>query len=477
MYCLKFYEENHRRMRMEKNIITIGEFGAVANTTELQTGFIQEAIDHCFLIGGGEVIIPGGVYLVGDIRLRSRVTLHLLENAVLKASRNPLDFFNYRNDSIEPLKPNQITDSPYISFFEIGEETAYEENNANYEYKRKPGSRWNNAIIRAIDADDIKIIGEKNSIIDGDNCFDELGEEGYRGPHGICFFNCSNVWLSGYTIQNTGNWAHNILFSKNIEVSGITVKAGHDGFDAFVSENISITDSEFYTGDDSIAGYGNVNVTVKNCELNSSCSAMRFGGTNVLVQNCHIYGPGKYCFRGTMPMEMKKSSAPSLTEGGRNNMLSAFTYYADYSMPIKTQPGNIVICDCTIENADRFLHYNFSGNEVWQQQCPLKNITFENIIAENVAMPLTAFGDSRIKIDLKLSNVKISMRDGCTAAELIHACNYDRIALENVDVINSNAENLITVWSDGKIDIENVNCNSIKQEVKKADCEFVCNAI
>lgn len=56
-----------------------------------------------------------------------------------------------------------------------------------------------------IDAENISIIGEKGSCIDGNNCFDAQGEELFRGPHGITFFNCSNIFLKGYTVENSGN--------------------------------------------------------------------------------------------------------------------------------------------------------------------------------------------------------------------------------------------------------------------------------
>ena len=68
--------------------------------------------------------------------------------------------------------------------------------------------------------------------------YDSLGEEGYRGPHGMTMFKTKNIKLSGYTIKNCGNWAHNLLFCENISVSKITALAGHDGFDAAVSRNI-----------------------------------------------------------------------------------------------------------------------------------------------------------------------------------------------------------------------------------------------
>ena len=88
------------------------------------------------------------------------------------------------------------------------------------------------------DAENVKIIGEEGSVIDGDNCYDEVGEELYRGPHAICFFNVKNVDFYGYTIKNSANWAHNMLFCENITVKNVTVEAGHDGFDAAVCKNI-----------------------------------------------------------------------------------------------------------------------------------------------------------------------------------------------------------------------------------------------
>ena len=72
------------------------------------TAQIQRAIDDCFLSGGGEVAIPEGVFLVGGLRLRSGVTLHLLENAILLGSTDPEDYVGFINDEIEPILPEEI---------------------------------------------------------------------------------------------------------------------------------------------------------------------------------------------------------------------------------------------------------------------------------------------------------------------------------------------------------------------------------
>ena len=87
------------------NKISVKDFGAVCND-ELQTSNIQNAIDHCFLQGGGEVVIPTGDYLVSSLRIRSNVTLHLEKDAHLIGSRNPRDY-DIKEDLVEPYKSSK----------------------------------------------------------------------------------------------------------------------------------------------------------------------------------------------------------------------------------------------------------------------------------------------------------------------------------------------------------------------------------
>jgi hypothetical protein len=431
------------------------DFGLMPNAEQLQHAAIQQAIDYCFAQGGGEVVISKGNYRLGDIRLRSHITLRLESGVHLMGSQNPEDYFNHRADTVEPIAPERITDAPYVGLWTIHGETQYEEDKPEYRFRRLPASRWNNALIRAIDAQDVKVIGERDSIIDGMNCFDPQGEEEYRGPHGMTFYNCKNVELRGYTMQQSGNWAHWFLFSENITMDGVQTLAGHDGVDFFTCRNLVVRNCEFHTGDDCIAGFGNVNVHVADCLLNSSCSAMRFGATNALIERCCMEGPGRYCFRGSLSKEEKVAGAPSALVGHRNNMLSAFTYYADYSMPIPTQPGNILITDCEFKNADRFLHYNFSGNETWQRYRPLDSIEFRNIKATNVAMPINAYGTQDVPLSLTLRKVSMTVKDEMANKSLIHACHYKSIVVDGLDV-QGKVGNLICKWSDGAIAVNHL---------------------
>lgn len=149
---------------------SILDYGAQSGTDELQTEAIQTCIDACFLAGGGVVEIPQGDYRTGGLRLRSGVTLHLLENAHLLGSRNPEDYGAFLTDTLEPVADDDRTDAAWSPATE----------RIDKRFFVKCASRWNNALIRAIDARNLAIIGEPGAYIDGCDCFDEQGEEHYR---------------------------------------------------------------------------------------------------------------------------------------------------------------------------------------------------------------------------------------------------------------------------------------------------------
>ena len=74
---------------------------------------------------------------------------------------------------------------------------------------------------------------------------------------------CENVNLYGYTVKDSGNWANAICDSTNISMKNVTVIAGHDGIHITKCNNVTVSNCNFYTGDDCVAGLGNINVVVK----------------------------------------------------------------------------------------------------------------------------------------------------------------------------------------------------------------------
>ena len=395
-------------------VYNILDYGAKTDGT-LCTNQIQKAINDCFLNGGGEVVIPCGVFLTGGLRLRSGVTLHLLENAVLKGSTCPEDYIDYVNDPIEPILSDEI-DKPVSTVkpnTEVGR-SAY------------PYSRWNNAIIRAIKSTNISIIGEKGSQIDGQNCFDEQGEEKYRGPHAINMWFCENITLKGYTVRDSANWAHAIQNSKNIKVDGITVLGGHDGFDVRTCDNILVENSRFLTGDDCIAGFDNIGVIIRDCYFESACSIFRFGATDMLVENCRSVAPATYGFRGSLSYEEKKNRADT-TENCRHSCHNVFLYYCDNRAEIRKTPGNIVLRNSTFENPDTVMRLPFGHK--WCCNRSLSDITFENCVINGICKPTQLNAPKEEPITLKLVNCVVTPRCGYEAFPFVEGENIREVDL------------------------------------------------
>lgn len=454
-------------------IVSVTEFGAAPNTEGIQTGQFQDAIDHCFQQGGGEVIVPGGKYVIGDIRLRSNITLHLLEDAVLLGSLDPADYQNILRDEVEPLPQAQRTEMEWRL------PGPWQEQGGGFkEYLYCAGSYWNYGMIRAVYAENVGIIGETGSVIDGRNVYDSKGEENYRGPHGINMHFCRNVTFKGYTITNTGNWAHAIFQSEKVSFDQLTVLAGHDALHTRACSRVSMTNCKLITGDDGIAGFDNIDVIVRDCEISSACSAFRYGGNHILIENCHVYGPCKYQFRGHFSKEEKESRAVR-SKKARNHMLSFFTWFVTDDLPQRKAPGNIVIRNCQVTGADRLLHINLSGNEGWQRGNPPTDITFENIEAIGIKTGLYAYGDGIVPYCLYLKNVRYSVAEGLGAEPLIKAAHFGEINLYDVSVFNYEGNALIKTWSEGgKISARGLSCRVKDGElVVRAAEAFVCDPI
>ena len=153
------------------------------------------------------------------------------------------------------------------------------------------------------------------------------------------------------------------------------------------------------------------------------------------------------------------------------SMLSAFTYYADFSMPIPAMPGNILISDCRFENADRFLHLNFSGNETWQRYRSLDSIEFRNIVATNVKKPITLYGKEGEEANLRLRNVDIQIAQDVALDGLIYACNFKELVLDGVRV-EGELLSLVKTWSDGNVSLKGVEAGHTHTVVAAEDTFF-----
>ena len=428
-------------------IINVRDYGA-KTCDELQTEAIQKAIDDCFLAGGGRVVIPCGIFLTGGLRIRSGVELYLETGAILKGSRDPEDYFAYREDKLEPVTIEALGDTPKTRRSAVST------------------SRWSNALIRALDAHDFAIIGEKGSYIDGDNAYDPEGEHNYRGPHGIGIWRSKNFRLEGYTFLNSGNWCHALFQSQNITIRDVTIHGGEDGIDIRTCDDVLIEGCDINTGDDAVAGFDNHNVTVRNCKLNSACMPLRIGGNNFLVEDCisdqRNFGP-----RGALPLEEKIKGSLS-DPNGRHECRAVFSYYCDFRADLRKTPEKIVIRNCRFEQTRETMRLEFTGLNRWCRQRALKEITFENCYMGDLYYTGMLWGDAEDKVICRFKNVTFACREGMGHVPLLVVGNCEELSFEDCTFQGYDKPILLV----GTDDIENIKVvRSGEMELKAATFE------
>jgi len=396
---------------------SITDFGA-KTTDVLQTEIIQKAIDACFLAGGGTVRIPKGIYRTGDIRIRSNVTLYLEKGAILEGSQNPEDYKHIFSDQIEPITQEELDQF------------------VNTNWSANPYTRWSSGLIRAIHAKNIAIIGEEFSWIDGMSCYDDKGEEGYRGPHLIYMYQCENVTFKGYSVRRSSNWAHCILYTKNLTAEDVTVLGGHDAIDIHCCNNVLIRNCYLDAGDDAIAGFNNENVVIRDCLIGTNSNVLRFSGNNVLVENCKSLDEGNFGYRGVLPVELKeKSHSTGANELHRTN--SGYLYYCDFRYgrdDIDKPVENIVIRNCEFGELGTPFCLKWDEGYIWCSYRPLKQIKFENCVFKSIREPIYIHGSKEVPMLFEMENCKITVKPGCESIIFLDGIDFGTVQLTNVQL-------------------------------------------
>lgn len=259
--------------KQKRYIIT--DYGALADTSFVNTGIIQQVIDRCAAEGGGTVVVPSGEYLSGALFFRQGVNLHIEEGGVLKGTVNDEDYplVNTRWEGIE--------------------------------------CEWTSAFINAFDLDGFKITGK--GTIDGSGV-EWLNYRSWRElkagrPRLIAIQNCHDVLISGVKLKNQACWGLFVLYSQNVMIKDLTIRAAHnipmsDGIDIDSSTGVNISNCDIDVNDDCIAIKSGkdedgrlvnrpaLNIVVEKCRFRYGHGGVSMGSEmsgcirNVEIRNC-----------------------------------------------------------------------------------------------------------------------------------------------------------------------------------------------
>lgn len=241
-----------------------GDFGAAGDGRQVDTSAIQEAIDACHANGGGHVVLEGGTFLSGTLRLRSNVHLRIQPSASLLA--NP-DIGDYGEDTHH----NRYVNEHYMD----------------------------RCLIHAEDAENIGLCGEGEINGNAERFPDD--NVGHR-PMMIRFLDCRNIHLRGLRLHDAPAWTTAFLDSENIWIDGLDIfndkRHNGDGLDFDGCRNVFVSNCRIQGTDDNLclqAGSRDHpvrNVHITNCTFTSVCAGIRIGLksigciSGVVISNC-----------------------------------------------------------------------------------------------------------------------------------------------------------------------------------------------
>jgi hypothetical protein len=273
-------------------VFDVRRFGATGVRTQDATGAIQAAIDACTRAGGGSVRVPPGEYSAGTIVLKDNVTLHLEAGATIYLLQDPPPQF-------QPGRRALIYADGAANIAVTGRGTL--DGLAQYEF----------VAMRGVDPEIAEEIAIARAAGIDMRRYYRVGIQAYM----MILDDCRNVLLQDITVLHSPLWSVRLHDCDRVHVRGVRIFSdlekgvNADGIDIVSSRNVTVSDSIIETADDAIVlkaiardgrpARPTENVTVTNCILTSSSTALMIGTEteadirHVLFSNCVIRDSNK----------------------------------------------------------------------------------------------------------------------------------------------------------------------------------------
>lgn len=389
----------------------VRDFGAKGDGQTKDTAAIQQAIDRCWVLGGGEVLMPAGNYLTGAIQLKSNTFLRLEKEAVLLGSP---DFADYPVTQVR------------------------------WEGKWIQGHV---GLIYAFQADNCGILGPGK--IAGNHALGGRpnAQNPLRHPALVEPIGCTNLRFEDFFTDYHLMWSMHPTYCQHLVFKNLTIRStggNGDGIDIDSCKHVQITHCDIATGDDCISlksGRG------------MEAYSLLYTTEDVHISNCTFADSIFACI-----------GIGSETSGGiRNVHISncTFTQAKTHAIYIKSRPGRgAFIEDIYVDNIDvsgtagGFLRFNILASGL-QDQDPvpgeegipaIKNFHFSNIRVKDVPVLVDGTG---IHPNKPLEGFSLTNVSG-TCAKGISLANINNARLDNIQVSGYNGPLLSIYHVTGK---------------------------
>lgn len=234
--------------------LSVTDFGAVGDGKTLNTKALQSALDAA--AAGDCVYIPEGVFLTGGLTVHSDTYIYIEKGGVLQGTADFHDYLPKVKSRFEGIE--QMCYRSLLNLGELDHAAGYNCENVILRGEgeiRGGGAALCDSIIAEemiLQKDYMDSLGE--SIKECETAWTIPGRA--RGRL-IQMANCRNIVLSGLRLGDGPSWNVHFIYSRDIVTSGCYIFSSSvhngDGWDPDSSENCTIFDTTFETGDDCIA--------------------------------------------------------------------------------------------------------------------------------------------------------------------------------------------------------------------------------
>lgn len=281
--------------------IAIADYGAAQGMPDARPA-IQAAIEAAADAGGGQIVVPRGVWLCdGPLHLRTRTELHLTEGATIRFLGNAESYLPAvltRWEGTEVYSYSPMIFATGVSDVAItGKGTIDGQGEANF-LPWRAGQEPIKAVLRDMGRDGVPV---------SERLF--VGERRLR-PHFVQFFRCQRVLVEGVTLRDSPFWMVHPVYCQDVTVRGITCISRHinsDGVDPDSSQRVLIENCHFEVGDDGVSiksgrdqdgwrvGIASEDIVIRNCFFSGKTggavaigSEMSGGVRNVWIENWQL---------------------------------------------------------------------------------------------------------------------------------------------------------------------------------------------
>ena len=242
----------------------------------MSTKALQELIDQASNKGGGKIIFGQGEYLTGQLELKSGVELYLEKGAVILGSTSP---FDYHHVDTQSAAGDRLNDKSHLGLIVA--------RNASHIGITGDGTIDGQGLALALTVDSLHHTGV---LIDQHyNVRRQRPSELVR-PTLFNFLGCQDVHIEGVHLRNSAGWGLSFNRCRDMVLRGLDIfnRAywNNDGIDLTDCQNVLVEDCKVNSADDGIClksydpNSGNDSITIRNCEIRSSASAVKFGSAS-----------------------------------------------------------------------------------------------------------------------------------------------------------------------------------------------------